>query len=160
MMWKLLLVCLLLLPACCKAEGNCRWLNEATAAGVLNGPVSMEVKDMGDMGGTCTFGLRSEPKALGLQIVVRKIGEMEKGITGYGSHCVDSSISLQAIGNEATACAVNIGGSRGEQVVGRVRDRVFIISIDAAMSPNPSENSKLLQQKAESVAEQVAGSLF
>jgi len=159
-MSKLVLVCLLFLPVFCKAQTICPWLNEATAAGLLNGPVSPDVQKRGDRAGTCDFHLKDAPSGYGLKIDVHEIGGKEKGIVAYESHCASSPVPLQAIGNEAVVCTVLIGRSRGEEVVGRVRDRVFIVRMDAAMSDNRSDNSKLLREKVTGVAEQVAGSLF
>ena len=160
-MLKPMLACVLLLPAFGNAKGDCRWMNQATAAGVLNGPVSMDVQNTGDMVGSCTFRLMKEPNAYGLRIVVEKGGEMEKGMMmTHGARCASSAIPLQAIGNEAVMCIVKIGHSRGEQVVGRVRDQVFVVSLDAPMSGNRSMNEELLEEKAASVAEQVAGAMY
>jgi len=56
---------------------------------------------------------------------------------------------LKAIGNEAIACTVQTA----EKVVGRVRNRTFVIRLSAA-------NAKSLRGKASALAEQVAGNLF
>jgi len=54
-------------------------------------------------------------------------------------------VPLKAIGSEALACR----GEAGEQVVGRVRDRAFLVRITA--------NDR---EKVRKVAEMVAGSMF
>jgi hypothetical protein len=54
-------------------------------------------------------------------------------------------VPLKAIGSEALACR----GEAGEQVVGRVRDRAFLVRI--------TTNDR---EKVRKVAEMVAGSMF
>jgi len=54
-------------------------------------------------------------------------------------------VPLKAIGTEALACR----GETGEQVVGRVRDRAFLVRI--------TTNDR---EKVRKVAEMVAGSMF
>jgi hypothetical protein len=53
-----------------------------------------------------------------------------------------------------------VGYSRGEQVIGRVRDRLFIVTVSSTMAQDPSAARQLLQEKASTIAEQIAGALF
>ena len=66
-------------------ERGCHWRNEATAAGLLNGPVSVEVQNTSDMVGSCTFRLMNEPDVYGLRIVVDEAGKMNKRDHDVGS---------------------------------------------------------------------------
>jgi hypothetical protein len=47
-----------------------------------------------------------------------------------------------------------------EKVVGRVRDQAFVVSVDATAPDNPAMTQKMRREKAQLVAEQVAGALF
>jgi hypothetical protein len=64
----------------------------------------------------------------------------------------------RAIGNEALVCSLH-GKKKQvlEQVVSRVRERVFIVRVSSnARPPQPD----ILREKARRASEQVAGSLF
>jgi hypothetical protein len=93
-----------------------------------------------------------------LRIDVRTMSESEKEFASYAARCGIHATPLKAIGNEAGACTVNGSvGQLSEQVVGRVRDRVFIIHL----STNDSlMTQSTLREKARKVAELVAGNLF
>jgi hypothetical protein len=156
---KLLVVCVLLLPSFGRAKAYCPWLNEATAAGVVNGPVTMEVKSAGGRGGSCIFRLTADPSAYGLWIVVEKV-DTTSGMMTHGAQCASAAVPLKGIGNEAAMCEVKMGSSYVEQVVGRVRDQMFVVTLGVPMSPDPSANEEMLKQRVARVSEQVAGSLF
>jgi hypothetical protein len=66
----------------------------------------------------------------------------------YLARCHSPSEPLKAIGNKAVACS----DEGAEQVIGRVRNRAFIIRIKT-----PGRD---LREKSRKVAEQVAGILF
>jgi hypothetical protein len=46
---------LLLLTASGKAQAHCAWLNDATASGFLNGPVTLDLETAPDDQSICTF---------------------------------------------------------------------------------------------------------
>jgi hypothetical protein len=124
------------------AEDRCAWLNAATAAGVLGGEVKMTVTE-----GSCEFVHRENS----LRIEVRATNAPH-------AQCVSPGEPLKAIGNEAQACTYH--GEPGwvaEQVVGRVRDRAFLVRIG---TQDQSAAPKVLREKARKVAEHVAGILF
>lgn len=134
-------VLLVLIAAGGRAENSCPYLNAATASGVLGGPVASQVS-----GDTCLFTRDSSE----LRIEVQTIN------LPYKPNCGLSPISVKAIGNEAYACSVDAkGGTVAEQVVGRVRDRAFLVRLASHSLPRAA-----LREKARSVAEQVAGILF
>ena len=85
---------------------SCPWLNQATAAGVLGGPVTQA---------GCSFTRGS----LELRI------EAGRDFEWYAAGCRAEVVHLKAIGTEALACR----GEAGEQVVARVRDRAFLVRI-------------------------------
>ena len=71
--------------------------------------------------------------------------EAAKDFDSYVATCRSQAAPLRAIGREAIACR----GEAGEQVVGKVRDRAFLVRI----TTNDPE-------KVRKVAEMVAGSMF
>ena len=48
----------------------------------------------------------------------------------------------------------------GEQVIGRVRDQVFTVTITTSARNDPSMSRDALREKTRNIAEQVAGALF
>ncbi len=155
-MRSVLLGIFFLLPALCETDQTCPWLNAATAGGVLGGDVTSAVthstKNKNDA--ICSF-VRT---TYDLQITVETMAAPPKDFAKYAGGCSLKPTPLKGIGNEAVACAVQAGdGQRAEQVVGRVRDRAFVIQI---RTKDRAETETSLREKVRSVAEQVAGNLF
>jgi hypothetical protein len=149
-------VLLLGLPACAgQAQETCPWLNAATAGGVLGGPVAAVTVKRDPPGGdaSCEFTRRDGSALFELRIEVETMGSPAKDFQPYIARCHSAGAPLKAIGNEALACR----DEGGEQVVGRVRNRAFVVRVTTnGRSSQPSE----LREKARKVAEQVAGILF
>jgi hypothetical protein len=128
------------------AGKSCPWLNAATAAGVLGGPVRSKVTAT-----TCDFLRQQAHARYWLRIEVRTMPNGRKEFASYLSRCGRHPVPLKAIGNEAYVCP------QDRRVIGRVRDQVFNIRVtttDRAVPPT------VLEEDARSVAEQVSGSLF
>ncbi len=124
------------------AEDRCPWLNAPTAAGLLGGEVHTTVTQ-----GSCEFV--HQETSLRIEVAATNAPHAQ---------CGSLAEQLKAIGNEAQACAYR--GKPGwiaEQVVGRVRDQVFLVRIS---TKDQSAAPKILREKARKVAEQVAGILF
>jgi hypothetical protein len=85
---------------------SCPWLNRATAAGFIGGPVTQV---------GCSFTRGS----VELRI------ETAKDFEWYAASCRSEVMPLKAIGTEALTCR----GEAGEQVVVRVRDQAFLVRI-------------------------------
>lgn len=79
-----------------------------------------------------------------LRVEVLHMNDPKKEFARYVKRCGKKAASINAIGNEAFACA---DGS----IVGRVRNQAFTISVAA-----PAESA----DAARKAAEQVAGALF
>jgi hypothetical protein len=141
------------------AEDRCPWLNSATASGVLNGPAESKVHRTADGGTTCLFFTRV-PASSTLSIVVTSLDAM-KGVASFDRRqCTSPIIPLKGIGNEAQACSIETGHEAEEKVTGRVRDKRFTVYIEVSAASDQPFDRKALQQQAENIAEQVAGSLF
>jgi hypothetical protein len=105
----------------------------------------------------CAFH-RRPPIAGELRIQVRTMSEPAKAFVAYTARCGARGTPLRAIGNEAMVCDLNAKSKRlSEQVVGRVRDRLFVIDLSVQ---DPSITQSVLREKARTTAEIVAGNLF
>lgn len=156
----LLLFGIAMLPGIGDAQPSCPWLNNATAAGVLNGPVSLKMLETVENGSVCLFQHQEGSTIYNLEIVVHDIKSTSSKPTTDKFRCRSRSISLKGIGNEAILCPVDSKDLYGEQVIGRVRDQKFIISVGSNPRTNRTITLDVFQLKAKGIAEQVAGSLF
>jgi hypothetical protein len=147
-------------PRACKANEICPWLNDATAAGFLGGTVTSTVThpstDKNDA--NCEFIHRDGAVVTTLQIEVKT---MSTPTTQFASHlaaCGTHSEPVKAIGNEAVACGQDQKkGKYSESIVGRVRDRAFIVRINSMGDESDRDTTAV---RARKIAEQVAGFLF
>jgi hypothetical protein len=153
------MVLLALAPLACAAKEACPWMNDATAGGFLGGNVaSVVTHPEGNKGdATCEFSLIGQGDLLSLRIEVQTMSDLSQ-YAGFRARCGADSESVRAVGNEAVACSAGTSKRQmTEQVVGRVRNRVFIVRIVArAEVLDPT----LARDRAEKAAEQVAGILF
>ena len=75
----------------------------------------------------------------------------------FRARCGTTGQPVRAIGNEAEVCETPAAGrGTAEQVVGRVRERAFVVSISAGAGADQAT----LRETTLRVAEQVAGFLF
>jgi hypothetical protein len=165
----------------CHAKEMCPWINEQTAAGFLKGDVTATVTHastgadkaavaaatvtgisatIGDA--TCEFAHRDASGGVTrLRIEVVTMGDVAAAFPAYRGRCGTSGQPVRAIGNEAEVCSMapagrGAGVGVGEQVVGRVRERAFVVSIAAGAGADQAT----LRETTLRVAEQVAGFLF
>ncbi len=134
-------------PVLAAAENRCPWLNNATAAGVLGGPVEATVTPA-----SCEFIRQTGGHSVFLRIEVAPA-------TAPPARCGPDAEPLKGIGNQAVACSyAGKPGSItvGEQVVGKVRDQAFLVRMGA----NDRSMAKALRENTRKIAEQVAGILF
>lgn len=149
-------------PVRCRAQTQCPWLNAATAAGVLGGEVQATTTPLTSQGDTtCDFKRSEHSTVFELTIAVHTMALPSKDFAMYLARCSGTAVPLKAIGNEAVQCVPsNNSLNGGEQIIGRVRDRVFVIDIQRG-SPRQSVSTQTgLSEEARNVAEQVAGALF
>jgi hypothetical protein len=133
--------------------------NAKSSAGPTSAnPAGTAYSSKGPDDSECVFVRQAGINTGELRIDVRTMSEPGKEFAAYAARCGVHPTPLKAIGNEAAACTLNgTAGQLAEQVVGRVRDRAFIIRLginDSSITQN------LLREKARKVAEQVAGNLF
>ena len=160
---SLFMVGLAVASATCHAQPLCPWLNVATASGFLGSPATATVNLTPDSHGVCSFQTEPSPQAITLIITVAAAPDPQTGqsaLAPYESRCTSPASAMKAIGNEAVICGDDSATSRGELVIGRVRDKIFTIAVTADAATGGAGTSELLQQKVKAIAEQVAGILF
>ena len=146
-------------PALCRAEAKCPWLNAATAEGLLGGKVQMNITPPTAQGDTtCEFSSQQDATVSILRIEVHTMEVPSKEFASYLSQCSGTTLPLKAIGNEAVQCVLKGGSTPGEeQIIGRVRDRVFLLS---TRRNAPWFSKGGLREDTRNIAEQISGSLF
>jgi hypothetical protein len=158
-----ILTFLCLFATSARAANTCPWMNEATASGLLGGEAvgTYQAAPGPKQAATCTFTQENSGVTRTLVIQVTTTSDAPERIRTIEKTCTSSGLPLQAIGNEAVECASDERGSRpGEQVVGRVRDQLFMIRISSSGKNDPDLTRSALKSRISSAAEQVAGNLF
>lgn len=150
-----LLIALLIVFTKLPAEDSCPYLNAGTAAGLLDGEVKETFlsasKDNDD--GTCEF----KRKEAELRIEVTTMTGHATQFAQYLSQCKGSKSPLPGIGNEAVICTASDKGTHTQTVVGRVRERAFVIILKTS---GHTLTDAGLRAKSTTAAEQVSGALF
>jgi len=149
-------------PRYCSAQTLCPWLNAATAGGVLGGDVQLTITNATSQGdATCRFTRRQDASSLTLSIDVHTMLLPSKDFPTYLNQCGGTLLPIKAVGNEAFQCVSKGSSTNGEeQVIGRVRDRAFILTVNANSSKQPTPAKAGLSQETRNLAEQIAGALF
>jgi hypothetical protein len=157
----LLLSLALSTPTICHAQTKCPWLNEATARGILSGPVTVTVK-LDDQGaGVCKFSRQQGAAIHELRIFVDLMTDIPKQFPAHLAQCPPKSPALPAIGNEAVTCSIHTKENHyTELVIGRVRNQAFVVSISSTVQDDPSLTQEMRREKSNLLAEQIAGILF
>lgn len=140
------------------AQTNCPWMNTATAAGVLDEPVNATVirANKNSEDATCDFTPLRPAATPTLHIAVITMSAPGQEFATYSRQCGSDPTPLKAIGNEAVECTQKASAGESVVVVGRVRDRVFVVTIsDGPATPQPEQ-----LERAKSVAEQVSEALY
>lgn len=145
----------LLMPHVCHAE-DCPWLNAATARGVLGGPVTMSVQHQSATQGSCTF-TRVDNASLSLEIEVGTPPAAPDTMQAMMKGCRGTR-KLIGVGNEATACTLPSHATLTEQVIGRVRNQIFLVRWTMPSSHAPPDSRR--EDTMQWLAEAVAGNLF
>jgi hypothetical protein len=155
-------ICMVMLaPAVCHGQTKCPWMNEATARGILGGAVTAAATISASGGGVCTFSRRQGSGVHELSISVDIMSDVPKEFPAYLAQCAANSTPLRAIGNEAVICSMRSKEDLPiERVVGRVREKAFVVSVSSKEHEDPSVTQEMRRHQANVAAEQVAGILF
>jgi hypothetical protein len=148
-------------PPYCSAETLCPWLNAATAGGVAGGEVQSSTTNVTPQGdATCHFVRRQDSTNFVLTIDVHTMTLPSKDFPAYLAQCGGTLLPLKAVGNEAFQCVSKGASASGEEkVIGRVRDRAFVLTVNAKLTKQQTDKTSL-SRETRNVAEQVAGALF
>ena len=158
---KCVLALIVLAPGVCFGQAKCPWIQEATARGILGGAVTANVtiKDNGD--GACEFTRQQGDVQRHLSVLVITMTDIPKQYSRFTAQCESKGAPLKAIGNEAVECSIQTQTNLyAEKVVGRVRDRAFVVTVASSLEDDPSMNQETRREKVHLAAEQVAGILF
>jgi hypothetical protein len=163
--FHIFLLSLAFMPVVCHAQAKCPWINEATARGIVGGAVTVNVKvsnQGNDQGaGVCEFSRQQGAAVHQLRITVDIMTDIPKQFPSYLAQCPPKSAPLRAIGNEAVMCSIQGKEDKyAESVVGRVRNQAFAVSVSSSVQDDPSMTQEMRREKANLMAEQVAGILF
>jgi len=107
----------------------------------------------------CEFVRQSGTETSSLRISISPLSGTFDEYLSHTAKCTTSATKLVGVGNEAFACVVQ--GTKGavtEQVVGRVRDRAFLIRW--TLSTDAARTSQTTTETLQTLAEAVAGSMF
>ena len=107
----------------------------------------------------CSFHYRDATASRLLKITVQPAKDDAQAIRDYKARCSAGATPLSGIGNEACGAATK-GGTYGQEVIGRVRDQIFTVTLTTTARHDPFMPKEALQEKARDIAEQVAGALF
>jgi hypothetical protein len=157
----LLLVLSMFVPSVCHGQAKCPWINEATARGILGGPVILTVKVSEQGDGFCEYSRQQGDVVHKLRSSVDIMTDIRKQFPTYLAQCPPKSAPLRAIGNEAVICSIQGKGDEyAERVVGRVREQAFVVSVSSSAQDDPTMTQGMRREKTNLMAEQVAGILF
>ncbi len=112
--------------------------------------------------GVCKFSRQQATAVFQLRISITKMNDVAKQFSAFLAQCPPKSPPLRAIGNEAVTCTVEgKDGQPAENVIGRVRETAFVISVSSSIQEDDLQMTKQMRHnKAILIAEQVAGILF
>ncbi len=146
-------------PALCRAQAVCPWINAVTAVDAPSGtPVPAD--QIAVSKNECRFHYQDDGVAYELWVIVQETENGSKNMEMKEAECTSKTTALRGLGNEAVMCAADRRSLRGEQVIGRVRNEVFVINVAVKTHRSSVELTKSLDDMATMMAEQVAGNLF
>jgi hypothetical protein len=148
---------MLLSAALCKAQGLCPWINTATVVDAPDPTVSEVQSSVANDGDTCVFHFRKADSVYSVQIAIHAAAGNGRDMAADEAQCKSDKVTLAHIGNEAILCST---GAHAERAIGRVRDKIFVITIDAKGEHGSAGTAKPLRDMASLFAGQVAGNLF
>ena len=144
-------------PSHCMAQSACPWINSATAAGVLEAEVQTSVQGAAE---TCTFKGVKESGPRSLVVETRHIGDRRKTFAKAESRCTSAATPVKGLGNEAFECVADHGRSHGMMMIGRVREKLFVVSVVMPRYRDQGTLGASLEDKLAIAAGQVVGNLF
>lgn len=145
----------------CFAEASCPWINAETVQGILGGEIqNVSVSPPNAQGDTtCEFAFKQGDAASMFDVAVYMMSNPEKDFDSYLAQCHGTKTAFTTAGNEAIHCISNKGEPIEEQVIGRVREKAFVLTLHRE-SDLPIEKRSGANNYIRDMAEEVAGNLF
>ncbi len=110
---------------------------------------------------SCEFSRATEGGVARLSISITTMRKIDPEFAALLDHCGGNRVALKGLGNEAYRCAKpGTEQSAQSMIVGRVRNRAFVIEIALGLKKADAAGQKKLSEEVEFGAEQVAGNLF
>jgi len=169
-LFRVRIVCVLLgalitlcIPGSSEAKESCPWINEATASGLLGGDAVGDFTAAADgQPAVCTIVQTGPNFTRTMRVTVDVVPDTHTRLQAAAQACGKNvPAPLQAIGNEASMCALDTRTpGLSELVVGRVRDQLFTITIATTLKDDLILTRMSLKERAYTASEQVAGNLF
>lgn len=159
---KTLSILLFILAAmACRGQTICPWMNQATASGLIATPMDAPQMQGTFPNITCVYTSTPAAEITTLTIQVAQMAKVSSEFSGYMAKCSGGKVLLKAIGNEAEMCPVDgLPRTRAEIVVGRVRDRAFVVTLSRTGRLKAPIQRDTMESQTHAVAEQIAGFLF
>lgn len=144
------------------AENNCPWINEATASGLLGADaIGQFTEARQDEPAVCLFTQKDVTGVRTLRITVAVTPDFAAAYATAARRCGADAAPIQAIGNQAILCSADSRtGTLAEQVIGRVRDQIFTITMSSFIKGDLVLTRPVMKTRIYTAAEQVAGNLF
>lgn len=146
-------------PALCRAQAVCPWINAVTATDAPSGS-SVPADQITVSKNECRFDYQEDGVAYELRVIVQETENGSKDMERKEGECTSKATALRGLGNEAVLCGADRHSSPGEQVIGRVRDKVFVVDVSVKAGRGSNAKAKSLGDMATMIADQVAGNLF
>jgi hypothetical protein len=152
---------LIALPSLSQTTKDCAWINTATAAGFLGGDVvASSYQAASKRPAVCVFTKQTDSGIRTLRVTVERSEDAHARFSAVARTCGADAAFLRAIGNEAVVCRDDRKGGLGEQVVGRVRNQVFTITLISTGKDDQLLTRSALKDSIYTAAELVSGNLF
>lgn len=151
---------LLSCPVACTAQAICPWINQATASGLVGKPMNAPVLSGSSPSIGCIFHAQKKSDLTALTISVVQMSDTTKDYAPFKAKCRMPGAPLAGVGNEAILCGADVAGTHAERVVGRVRDRAFVVTVRSSQRFKPPFSRAAIEDQAKAAAGQVAGILF
>ncbi len=146
-------------PALCRAQAVCPWINAVTAVDAPSGTF-VPADQITVSKNECRFDYQEDGVAYELRVIVQETENSSKDLEMKQAGCTSKTTALKGLGNEAVMCGADKRSSRGEQVIGRVRDKLFVVDVSVKAGRGSNAEAKSLGDMATMIANQVAGNLF
>jgi len=159
-LFLLALVVTFVAPLHCRGQSSCPWINAATAEGVLDSKVDSSVQETRGKDMNCTFKSVETSGTRSLVVEVRDIDDREKGYAEAESKCTSAPTPVRGLGNEAFECVADHPDSHAMMIIGRVREKLFVVSVIMTGRRDRGLTAASLEDKVTIAAGQVVGNLF